>query len=206
MHGASGLLRLWVGGGERECCPEFHLEGWGGSFQSRMGVGLALIPEEEVAQATAGRVETEWSAQERQIIDHWPDDPWPEIEGKRMKDEAVQVSRATCSGRLWSAWVTWLVFSVRNVLLEDDMEVEKAVKKLLYYSTQEIVGSLKQGGGGSGKRETWNNLRVIWKVELTDLSNLLAMRNVGKGRIKGESRLMAWLTGCTQKCEPMREV
>lgn len=33
------------------------------------------------------------------------------------------------------------------------MGVEKAVKKLLYYSRREIVGSLKQGGGGRGKRE-----------------------------------------------------
>lgn len=33
------------------------------------------------------------------------------------------------------------------------MGVEKAVKKLLYYSRQETVGSLKEGGGGSGKRE-----------------------------------------------------
>lgn len=38
---------------------------------------------------------------------------------------------------------------------------------------------------------------------MTDLINLLDIRSKGEGRVKGELRFMAWLAGCTPKCEPM---
>lgn len=38
---------------------------------------------------------------------------------------------------------------------------------------------------------------------MTDISNLLDMKSEREGRVEGEPRFMAWLTGRTRKCEPM---
>ena len=135
--------------------PKPRLEGWGGIFQARVGVGLSvsLVQESSTWKGLEGR--DRWSVQEQEVIRS----QWPEFEGKVMKDEAAQVRRATCSRRVLSAWVTWLVFSFRNVILENDMGADRVVKRLLHSSRQEMFEAWNRVI--SGVAEACNNLRVI---------------------------------------------